>query len=207
MSLVLLLFLALALGGSDRAEPRPRPGPRPDPEPEPDPEPAPDPGPAPPPPPEPVPGAEPLWILPGNTKAVRPWSFKQRRPFSGGPAKKHHRGIDVDADLLDAVVMPEDGKIVKRQGWVGPLTRGIRVQLFSGPLIVFGGLHPDHSPPVDTVLKRGDLVGRIGKYPGGSTMLHFEQWHAGAERTPWLWGEPRPAELVDPTQYMKSMLR
>lgn len=173
------------------------------PKPEPPPEPAPDVDVY-----EPVPGSEPLWMLPGNDHGVRSWSFKQRRPFGSSNPTKHHRGIDIDAEALDPVLMPEAGQVIKRQGWSGTLTRGLHVQLFSGPLLIVGALHPSKDiAKVGDVLQRGELLGRIGTYPGGSTMLHVEQWTVGAERVPWLWQKPRPAELVDPTAYLKSMER
>ena len=214
-----LVFIGILLtaDAADTPEPDPEPEPGPDPEPDPKPDPQPDPEPEPEPHGDddyvPIPGAEPLWILPGNTKAVRPWSFGQKRPFSSSDPKTHHAGIDFDADELDPVVMPEAGVVVRNGGWAGSNAKATTVQLFGGPVLIFGAVHPGHLPAPGRVLQRGELVGRIGKYPGGSTMLHIEQWTVGAFKDnprpsgPWKWGSPRPAQLVDPTAYLQAMER
>lgn len=216
---LLLLFL-LAAGGED--VPRPKNGSKPpDPTPRPDPEPTPDPAPEPDPDDddgdpdvyEPQPGSEPLWILPGNDERIRPRSFGQRRPFGSANPTTHHTGSDIDADFLDAVLMPEDGVVVRNGGWSGANAKATTVQLFSGPVLVLGAIHPDHRPEPGAILRRGELVGRIGRYPRGSTMLHFEQWGVGSFKDkarpagPWKWGDERPSNLVDPTAYLESMIR
>lgn len=115
-------------------------------------------------------------------------------------------GIDVRARYLDAVRMPEAGTIVGIQGWRGELTRGVLAQLDRGPLVVFGALHPEHLPEVGRHYLRGEMIGRIGEYPHGSHMLHFELWR-GSTRGHWAWGAPRPEDLIDPTAYLQSALR
>lgn len=201
-----VLLLLLLLGQRRRPEPDPRPQPRPEPSP------WPEPGPAPWPEPEPPPGLEPAWVLPGNAQTVQASSFGQGRPFGSSDPTKHHAGIDVDAELLDPVVMPEAGTVVRTGGWVGAMAKSVTVQLDTGPQIVFGALHPDHLPTRGARLERGELVGRIGRYPNGGTMLHFELWAPGTwsgharPSGPWPWGEAQPAALLDPTNYLRSMV-
>lgn len=166
---------------------------------------------------EPVPGNEPLWILPGNTNKVRTSSFGQGRPYGSDNPKTHHAGVDVRAIVRkrggDPVLMPEDGTVIRNAGWSGRRAKATYVQLHSGPVLIFGAMDPDYLPPPGTVLKRGELVGRMGVYPKGSTMLHLEMWKAGMwqdkprPRGPWKHGEDMPAGLVDPTPYMQSMVR
>ncbi len=211
MKWLLLLALIFAAAADEEKKTKPKPDPEPDPDPVPDPDPDVDDG-----DPdvyEPIPGSEPLWILPGNNEKVRAHSFGQRRPFGSSDPTTHHAGSDIDADALDPVVMPEDGIVVRNAGWSGPNAKKTTVQLLSGPVIIFGAVHPDHRPQVGKLLRRGELVGRIGTYPGGSTMLHIEQWKVGTwkdkerPRGPWKWDQPRPDALVDPTSYLKSMVR
>lgn len=205
---VLLLFLLPKLFDYDPAlDPKPEPDPGPDPKPDPKPEPDPmddyD----------PQPGSEPLWVLPGNDYQVRPGSFGQKRPFASSNPTTHHTGSDIDADFGAPVLMPSRGTVVRNGGWAGSNAKATTVQLDAGPVIVFGAVHPDHMPAPGRRLERGELVGRIGRYPGGSTMLHFELWKVGSFKEkarpsgPWKWGADRPENLVNPTAYLQAMER
>lgn len=214
--LALVLVLMLLGGGSSDARPEP-PDPEPDPPEPPGPLPEPDPLPKPPPRPDdafqPVPGSEPLWVLPGNKNPVRASSFGQGRPYASENPTTHHTGVDIRARAGDPVVMPEDGTVVRNQGWSGDHAKATIVQLWSGPVLVFGAVDPDHLPKPGTPLRRGELVGRIGVYPKGSQMLHFEQWKVGSFKDaprppgPWKWDAPRPAALVNPYEYLSAMVR
>lgn len=213
MKWLLLLAIIFAAAADETDETKPKPKPDPDPDPVPDPTPDPDVDDGDPDIYEPKPGSEPLWLLPGNDEKIRKHSFGQRRPFASSNPTTHHTGSDIDADALDPVVMPEDGVIVRTGGWSGKNAKATTVQLLSGPVLILGAVHPDHLPKPGTLLKRGQLAGRIGTYPGGSTMLHFEQWTVGSFKDkarpagPWKWGADRPANLVDPTAYLKAMER
>lgn len=211
------LFLLIFLFGGDRSKVDDVEPPDPEPDPPDPPGPEPDPLPKPKPKPDddyqPQPGAEPLWVLPGNNNPVRNYSFGQGRPFASEDPQTHHAGIDIRAKAGDAVVMPERGTVVRNQGWAGKRAKATIVQLHSGPVVVFGAVDPDHLPKPGIVLERGELVGRIGTYPKGSSMLHFELWKVGSFKDaprpsgPWKWDGERPGALINPYQYLESMVR
>lgn len=178
----------------------------PSPDPEPDPMPKPDP--PPPPVPQPPPGSQVLFPLPGSKEKVRASSFGSGRPWGSAHPTTRHPGIDINANYLDPVIAPEDGVVAKIQGWDGKGTRGVLLQLLNGPVLVFGAVHPDHLPEKGAVIRRGELVGRIGRYPKGDTMLHFEMWKVGELARPdWLPGTDPPAGLLDPFLYLSNAKR
>ena len=116
-----------------------------------------------------------------------------------------HKGIDIDAVEGDPVVATEAGRVILVQGWDGPGTRGVLVQTYGGPMLVYGALDPVGLPQVGTVLQRGEPIGRIGVYPGGSTMLHFETYRAGTTIRPaWRYGTPQPETVVNPNSYLDA---
>lgn len=159
--------------------------------------------PSPQPPPVPVPGTSPLWPLPSSTRAWRASSFSSRRPWSGGPPQSHHKGIDIKAKRGDPVVVPETGKVIGKTGWVGDETAGVLFQTFGGPTLVFGAVEPGSFPDTGKVLERGEQIARIGRYPGGSSMLHLELYKVGTtKRVKWPWETPQPPTLVNPNSYL-----
>jgi len=169
------------------------------------PDPEPDPGDDQPyePPPDPVPGLSPLWPLPSSPRKWRRTSFGSPRPWGSSSPTGHHKAIDIRAKQNDPVVVPTNGVVVGDTGWVGPGTRGVLFQSFGGPMLVFGAVAPGSYPAKGTELKRGELVARVGKYPGGSTMLHFEAYKVGIrKRVRWPYGKPQPPQLVDPHSYL-----
>lgn len=192
------LFLLAGRAARGKRKPGPTPEPEPDPEPQPD-----EPEPQPEPPPDPIPGFSPLWPLPSSPRKWRPSSFSSGRPWASANPTSHHSGIDIRAKEGDPVRVPREGVVIGKTGWRGPNTRGVLFQSFGGPMLVFGAVAPGSFPPAGTILERGELIGRIGRYPGGDTMLHFEVWKVGTtKRQKWLWNQPQPAALVNPHQYL-----
>lgn len=154
------------------------------------------------PPPKPVPGLSPLWILPNSARKWKRSSFGSPRPWGSASPTGHHKAIDIRAKENDPVVVPTDGTIVGDTGWVGPGTRGVLFQSDGGPMLVFGAVAPG-SYPKSGRLKRGEMIARIGRYPGGSQMLHFEVYKVGTlKRVRWPYGQAQPPQLVDPHPYL-----
>ena len=160
-----------------------------------------------PPPPIPPPGLEPIWPLPGISRAGKPtWKGGFGKPRGG---TKLHAGIDLGAPHLTSIVAPEDGRIIRTQGWDGPGAKAIMFETFraDGPNILFGAVEPDSWPPVMLPIIRGMEVAKVGKYPGGSTMLHLETYVRGTKTNKkWFSDKPRPPQLRDPTPYVEMML-
>jgi len=163
----------------------------------------------------PQPGLSPLWPLPRSRRRWRPSSFGQARPFGSSKPTRAHEGIDIRAKEGDPVLAPTDGTVIGVQGWDGPNTRGLLFQSWGGPVLVFGAVKPGSYPKPGTpaaTVKRGEKIAEIGRYPGGSTMLHFEVWKVGTtKRKPWPWRPTqaerdavRPAALVNPQKYLAA---
>lgn len=155
------------------------------------------------PPPAPHEGASPLWMLPNSARKWRRTSFGSPRPWGSSSPTGKHKAIDIRANENDPVVVPTDGVIVGDTGWVGEGTRGVLFQSYGGPMLVFGAVAPGSYPAKGTELKRGELVARIGRYPKGDSMLHFEVYKVGVrKRVRWPYDQPQPPQLVDPHAYL-----
>lgn len=153
-----------------------------------------------------------LWMLPTprQTQYNASVHFKARRPWSPSEAHtRHHCGVDVRATKGMPVLAPEDLVIVATdRGWEGPEAKATLVHTTTGRSILFGAVQPGTSPPVGTLLKAGSEVARIGVYPKGSSMLHFQLYDA--KITPsqanmwqsWKVGNPQPPHLIDPMPYL-----
>ena len=57
-------------------------------------------------------------------------------------------------------------------------------------------------------VQRGETIAKVGRYPGGSTMLHFEVYRVGTRKRPrWPFGKPQPGSLVDPHSYLLATVQ
>lgn len=174
-----------------------------------------EPGPMPPlPPPPPAPGAAPLWPLVGRPLGT---SVRPSRSFGALRANgtKYHAGMDLGAPEGTLVVAPEDGTLVASQGWDGLNAKAVLLETAreGGPVLFFGAVAPGSWPTdaqgdlIKKEVKRGEVIARLGHYPGGSTMLHFEMYKRGARQNrKWYTTAPRPAPLLDPKPYVESMV-
>lgn len=138
--------------------------------------------------------------------------FKAKRP-TNKPQTRYHAGVDLSASLNDEVLAPEDMIIVDAdRGWEETVVATL-AHTASGKAIIFGGLKKGTSLPKNTMLKAGQPFARIGAYPKGSTMLHFQLYDAlispaEANHTQsWYVNTPKPAHLTDPMPYLTSLMQ
>ena len=152
----------------------------------------------------PAPGVSPLWPLPGVPRKWWSKSFGGPRPWKAENPVSHHKGIDIHAPRGSAVVAPTDGTMLRSTGWSGNDTRGLIFQSDGGPVLVFGAVAPDsYLRDFPYRVKRGQKVAQIGRYPGGSSMLHLELYRVGSRRrVNWPWGTEQPPSLVNPHKYL-----
>jgi len=121
---------------------------------------------------------------------------------------KYHAGIDLVADWGDPVLATEDGTIVGTQGWDGANAKAILMETASGVVPLYGAVAPnswkEFGLGVGSKVRRGQAIARVGQYPGGSEMLHFELYSKGTTTNErWYIDQARPSNLLDPTEYLK----
>lgn len=153
-----------------------------------------------------------MWPLVNSAQALVPekgvyWGARAFAASRKGSAK-YHAGIDLKAETGDPVVATEDGVVVATQGWDGPQAKALLLQTDSGPVMLYGAIAPnswkEFGVGVGTRVKKGQPLGRVGTYPKGSHMLHFEIYREGTTKNyKWYKGDPAPANLLDPTNYLK----
>lgn len=151
-----------------------------------------------------------LWLLPTPRQTDYHASvvFKARRPWSGTQTR-WHCGVDVRATKGTPILAPEDCVIVAtNRGWEGPEAKATLVHTTSGRSILFGATAPGSAPPVGTLIKAGSEVARVGVYPKGSSMVHFQLYDAkispgeANQWQSWKVGNPQPPHLIDPMPYL-----
>lgn len=140
------------------------------------------------------------WPLPewGPSK-VRPWSGD--RGLGADRDDHYHAGVDIGPwgdgayGTPVAAVLPGVVEVVGG-GFRGEDAKRIEIVSPGGTRIVYGAVQERAAVSVGDVVAAGQIIGWLGRYPGGSVMLHLEEHRGPRER--WLLGEPRPATLVDP---------
>jgi murein DD-endopeptidase MepM/ murein hydrolase activator NlpD len=144
---------------------------------------------------------DPIWPLARQPKT---WTAGGSFGASRDGGKRLHQGIDLYAPEGTPVVASEGGIVTASQGWSGPGTKAVLVYSPKSDItILYGAVAPGSFPPIGTQLKRGDLVGKVGVYPAGSTMLHLEIWPQKLKppRAKWLPNTPPPS--FDPAEYLE----
>ena len=151
--------------------------------------------------------ANPVWpIVHGREPKV---------PTSGGkaigasrPNDRQHAGIDlIDKEGLP-VVATETGRIVAVNPWDGPNAKSLLLETDSGIVVNYGAVAPnswyEFGVGVGSKVVAGQPIARIGRYPGGSAMLHFELYSSGTRKNArWQAGKNPPSNLLDPTDYLQ----
>ena len=122
---------------------------------------------------------------------------------------RQHVGIDLFANFNDPVCACQDGEIVNFYGFCcgdKKTTYALLVQ-HASVVVNYGEVAPNSlertGRKVGSQVRAGDVIGFIGRNPGGSSMLHFETYTRGTRRNAsWQAGKSRPAELLNPTGYL-----
>lgn len=153
-----------------------------------------------------------VWPLPEwPLDAVQEWrtgarTFGATRKTKGNIKAHVHAGVDLGPPSLAGVESrawgsevrsPVSGRVeIVGGGWDGPQAKRIEIVSPIYGRIVLGAVKPEAAVAVGDLVVAGQLVGWVGRYPGGSTMLHLEQ-HDG-KRTKWATGTPQPKTIHDP---------
>lgn len=130
-----------------------------------------------------------------------------KRPASGTQTR-YHAGIDLLAKAGTPVVATESGVVVATNPWDGQHAKSLLLETDSGLVINYGAVYPnswkDYGVSVGTRVSAGQPIAKIGMYPHGGQMLHFELYTKGTRKnSPWKLNQPPPPNLIDPTQYLQ----
>jgi len=137
-------------------------------------------------------------------------SFKGRRFLaSRSKGKRYHLGVDLFADYGDPVVACESGRIVNFYGFCCGKNKTSWALFVEHPNVVinYGEVAPDSLQRTGlekgSSVRTGQLIGYIGRNPGGSSMLHFETYVPGVRSNKqWKKGGRRPSIVLNPTKYL-----
>ena len=122
--------------------------------------------------------------------------------------ERHHAGIDIITPYGTPVVATETGRIVATGPWDGGQAKSLMLETNSGVVVNYGAVAPDSwqefGVDVGSQVKAGQPIARIGRYPAGTSMLHFELYLAGTRKSAkWKGGKAPPPNLLDPTNYLQ----
>jgi murein DD-endopeptidase MepM/ murein hydrolase activator NlpD len=151
-----------------------------------------------------------VWPLPDwPPDTVQEWRTGARTfgaPRSSSSSGSHvHAGVDLGPPKVGEpgraygarVLSPVAGRVeLVGGGWDGAEAKRIEIVSPVYGRIVLGAVQKKAEVAEGELVRAGQLVGWVGRYPGGSTMLHLEQ-HAGP-RVRWATGAPQPDGLIDP---------
>jgi murein DD-endopeptidase MepM/ murein hydrolase activator NlpD len=150
--------------------------------------------------------SSPAWPLRGSSSRSVSADFGDARPFGSSSPSRRHAGEDLRAPRGTDLVATEAGRVVSiDRDWYdaasGERTGVLLVELDSGIVVAYGELEPASIAVTEGQrVARGELVGHVG----ATKMLHLETYRSGTTRThQWPWAGPPPAELLDPTQYLR----
>jgi len=124
------------------------------------------------------------------------------------PNNRQHAGIDIIAPAGTVLVAMEAGTIVATNAWAGPDAKSLLLETDSGFVVNYGAVAPgswhEFGLGVGSHVGAGQPIARIGRYPHGSAMLHFELYAAGTRKNArWTAGKNPPENLLDPTAYLE----
>ncbi len=126
-----------------------------------------------------------------------------------GEGARYHVGIDLYANLNDPVVAIADGRIVAFYPFCcgdNKTTWALLVE-HENVVINYGEVSPtslsDNNLSIGNRVSRGQVIGKVGRNPGGSSMIHFETYVPGTTRNhSWRKANPRPSALLNPTRLL-----
>lgn len=145
----------------------------------------------------------PVWPLPDVTR--KRWTFGASR----SQGKRRHAGVDLYAVRGSVVLAPEAGLVIRSQRFNGPRAHALLIQLDSGPVVLLGEVEPGswlkYNAGPGARVQAGQPVADVGINPRGDQMLHYEMYTPGTRKNHrWYTGQQPPANLLNPTQYLKS---
>ncbi|NJL22478.1 MAG: peptidoglycan DD-metalloendopeptidase family protein, partial [Leptolyngbyaceae cyanobacterium SM1_3_5] len=123
--------------------------------------------------------------------------------------RRYHVGIDLFANFGDPVVAIENGEIVHFYPFCCGETKTTNALFVahSNVVVNYGEVAPDSlrrtGLRVGSRVRAGQVIGYVGRNPGGSTMIHFEVYSPGTRRNAqWMKNAARPANVLNPTRYL-----
>lgn len=151
-----------------------------------------------------------IWPLPHVRKKgpTHLGSFGVRRSIVDGK-QKMHAGVDIGAPYLSPVVAMESGTVVNTvNGWAKGDTARILIEGDSGIVFNYAAISKKSWEQFGigegSRVLAGQTIALIGKYPGGSKMLHLEAYRKGSrDNKKWFEGS-RPASLLDAQALLAS---
>lgn len=122
---------------------------------------------------------------------------------------RYHVGVDLFANFDDPVVAIEDGRVLSFYGFCcgeRKTTNALLVE-HSNVVVNYGEVAPDSlrraGLAIGSSVRAGQVIGYVGRNPGGSTMIHFETYVPGTTRNSrYPVSNRRPAVLLNPTPYL-----
>jgi hypothetical protein len=137
-----------------------------------------------------------------------------------GAIRKHdiHTGIDIYCNDGDSVWCVESGVLEKVEQFTGPevnspwwnTTYAVTIRTESH-LMLYGEIIPMLGMEIGQYIEAGTLLGfvtpvlKVNKGLNPLSMLHFEMYSDQPVALVWNKGEPRPTNLIDPTEYLLKL--
>lgn len=142
------------------------------------------------------------------------WSGNAARGFGADRSNRtrFHIGVDLFGNYGDPVLAIADGRVVaffpfccgeNRTSWALLVDHGQCV-------VNYGEVAPDslraNGLAIGAAVTGGQRIARVGRNPGGSSMIHFETYAPGTTRTDrWLKGQARPPRVLNPTRLLLQL--
>jgi len=152
----------------------------------------------------------------GSTNPIWPLAYNNPKVATSGglavgasrPNNRHHAGVDIPVKEGAIAVATESGVIVATNAWAGSNAKSLLLETDSGIVVNYGAVGPgswkEFGVAKGTRVVAGQPIARVGRYPGGDTMLHFELYTSGTTRNAqWKHGKAPPDNLLNPTSYLQ----
>lgn len=148
--------------------------------------------------------SSPAWPVEDASSHPVTADFGDGRPYGSSSPSRHHCGEDLPAPEGSHLVAVEDGRVVwiSRDWYKG--NGAVMLQLDSGPAVNYGEVNTrsldELGMRVGTRVRRGQRIARSGT----TDHVHFETYRKGTKRSyDWSWTGKPPAQLLDPTEYLR----
>lgn len=146
-------------------------------------------------------------------------SFGSPRGSKRGKTKLH-AGADLGAPEGTPVLAMDSGRVVFAwNGWDNMDAQGndvgntaqLMVQNDDGRVVNYAAVGKDSwlefGINKGSRVEKGEPIARVGRYPGGGTMLHLETYTEGTRRNAkWYAGQGQPSQMLDPMPYVQASI-